>query len=88
MPPPPPHTGGALGRVYFSPDRTDSIATYPYRHLADGLPLLAAQVGRVLSGQALQVDTSGHDTDDAESVLRWHPTLWGYVWTRLTKRVR
>jgi folate-dependent phosphoribosylglycinamide formyltransferase PurN len=79
-------TGGVLARAFFTPEPGDSIATYPFRHLADGLPLLAEQVGRVLAGEDLRLEDplpDGH-----ESRLRWHPTLWGYLWTRLTKRVR
>jgi len=81
-------TGGVLARAYFDATPADSIATYPYRHLADGLPLLAEQVGRVLSGEVLQGEPAGHAPHGDESRLRWHPTMWGYVWTRLRRRVR
>lgn len=81
-------TGGVLARAYFSPDDADSIATYPYRHLADGLPLLAEQVGRVLSGEDVRTAVLADGADGEPSRLRWHPTLWGYLWTRVTKGVR
>jgi folate-dependent phosphoribosylglycinamide formyltransferase PurN len=81
-------TGGVLARAYFAPEPADSIATYPYRHLADGLPLLVDQVGRVLGGDDVRRDTAGGDLSEEPSVLRWHPTLWGYIWTRITKKVR
>jgi len=79
-------TGGVLARASFTPTRADSIATYPYRHLADGLPLLAEQVDRVLAGEPL-TDLPG-PADPDESRLRWHPTLGGYLWTRLRRGVR
>jgi phosphoribosylglycinamide formyltransferase 1 len=81
-------TGGVLAWAYFAPARTDTIATYPYRHLADGLPLLVAQVERVLAGETLSRSGSGPEGADAESRLRWHPTLWGYLWARARRGVR
>ena len=79
-------TGGVLARASFTPTETDTFATYPYRHLADGLPLVAEQIDRVLAGQGLDVLPAA--SDDATSQLRWHPTVWGYVWTRLRRGVR
>jgi folate-dependent phosphoribosylglycinamide formyltransferase PurN len=81
-------TGGVLARSYFTPTPADDFATYPYRHLADGLPLLAEQVDRVLAGQELRFLGPAEAADAVESRLRWHPTLWGYVWTRLRRGVR
>jgi folate-dependent phosphoribosylglycinamide formyltransferase PurN len=80
-------TGGVLDRAYFGPEPGDNFATYPYRHLADGLPLLAEQVGRVLGGGTLVEAGPGPDGAE-ESQLRWHPTLWGYLWRRLRRGVR
>jgi len=80
-------TGGVLARAYFTPEPGDNFATYPYRHLADGFPLLAEQIDRVLSGRPLEAAGPNPD-DDGVSVLRWHPTLWGYLWTRRRRGVR
>jgi hypothetical protein len=41
-------TGTVLARAYFTPGPEDSIATYPYLHLATGLPALADEVARLL----------------------------------------
>ena len=40
-------TGGVLARATFGVTEEDTIATYPYLHLAAGLPLLADQIDRV-----------------------------------------
>jgi Formyl transferase len=80
-------TGGVLARAYFAPGPTDTIATYPYRHLADGLPLLVEQIGHVVNGAELE-RAEPLPADDAGSQLRWHPTLWGYLWARLRRGVR
>ena len=81
-------TGGVLAQAYFAATTRDSIATYPYRQLADGLPLLVEQVDRVLSGEEIRGGTPGLAAPDGASQLRWHPTVWGYVWTRWRRRVR
>jgi phosphoribosylglycinamide formyltransferase-1 len=81
-------TRGVLARAVFAPPPPDSIATYPYRHLADGLPLLAEQIDRVLAGKEPgRAEPLGQD-DDGDSSLRWHPTLWGYLWARVRRGVR
>ncbi len=81
-------TGGVLARAYFEATPEDSIATYPYRHLADGLPLLVEQVGRVVNGEVVHGETGADALLGGESRLRWHPTVWGYLWTRLRRHVR
>lgn len=80
-------TGRVLARAHFVPAPEDSIATYPYHHLVGGLPLLVEQIGRVLAGLPLQ-DLGPAGGAGEESRLRWHPTLWGYLWTRVRRRVR
>jgi len=78
-------TGGVLAQAPFDTTRRDTIATYPYLHLAAGLPLLADQVGRVLDGNA-PTPVVGHPS--ATSRLYVHPTLWGYLWRWLARGVR
>jgi folate-dependent phosphoribosylglycinamide formyltransferase PurN len=79
-------TGGVLAQGTFEPGPDDSMATYPYLHLACGLPLLAACVKRSLEGEGLTRVESLDDSGD--STLRWHPTLWGYLFGRVVDRVR
>jgi phosphoribosylglycinamide formyltransferase 1 len=81
-------TGGVLARAYFTPVAGDSIATYPVRHLADGMPLLGEQIDRVLAGEVLSVEDPSRAPGDGVSQLRWHPTLWGYLWARIRRGVR
>jgi methionyl-tRNA formyltransferase len=92
-------TGRVLAQGTFRPGPTDSIATYPYLHLACGLPLLAEVLERVLAGPGESTATDPAVTDAAaqdaaapdaagESRLRWHPTLWGYLWGRVRRGVR
>lgn len=78
-------TGGVLARAYFEPTPGDSIATYPYLHLAAGLPALAEQVALVLGGGR---PTPVPDDPDAVSRLFSHPALWAYLWNRVTRGIR
>ncbi len=79
-------TGGVLGRATFTPGPEDTIATYPYLHLAAGLPVLAAEVEAVLAGRT--PTPLADDLPDGGSRLYHHPTVWGYAWRRITSGVR
>jgi folate-dependent phosphoribosylglycinamide formyltransferase PurN len=78
-------TGGILGQVTFTVTHEDSIGTYADLHLVHGLPLLAAQVEKVLEGGALEPVTTSVAPG---SYLRYHPTLWGYFRRRWSGGVR
>jgi hypothetical protein len=79
-------TGGILGQAIFTPDPVDSIATYPYLHLACAMPLLLEQVDAVLAGAHPEVVRPLPDAE--RSQLRWHPTAWDYVVARRRAGVR
>ena len=79
-------TGGVLARASFPVTRADSIATYPYLHLAAGLPLLVDQVTRALDGE--QLTPLVDDVAEGTSRLYLHPTVWAYGWRRIRSGVR
>jgi hypothetical protein len=78
-------TGGILGQARFEPDELDTFATYPYLHLAAGLPLLAEQASRLSSGEPPK--TVQRDPTEG-SALYYHPTAWSYLWNRWRRGVR
>lgn len=78
-------TGGILAQATFEVSGEDTIATYPDLHLVHGLPLLAAQVEKVLAGQQLEPLATSLATGTG---LYYHPTLWGYLWRRWHDGVR
>ena len=79
-------TGRVLARARFDTSPADSIVTYPYLHLAAGLPLLVDSVRTVLNGQQLApIDDHSPSVD---SRLFTHPTLWGYLRLWATRGVR
>jgi hypothetical protein len=79
-------TGVILGQATFPISREDSFVTYPYLHVAAGLPLLVRTVEEVVSDQPPRRQAPKETA--CESRLRYHPTLWGYVARRLTRSVR
>jgi folate-dependent phosphoribosylglycinamide formyltransferase PurN len=79
-------TGDVLARAPFAVTADDSIATYPYLHLAAGLPLLLDQVDRVLAGEKPVPLVEGGPP--GESRLHLHPTLWEYLRHRVGGGVR
>jgi folate-dependent phosphoribosylglycinamide formyltransferase PurN len=90
-------TGAVLGRAYVRTQPDDSIATYPYLGLVEGLPVLADQVDRLLSEDREDLgpprvygscgDPAGDLTTD-DSRLWSHPTLWGYLHRRIRDGLR
>ncbi len=78
-------TGGILAQVTFGITDEDSIATYPDLHLVHGLPLLGAQVEKVLAGGT--IEPVGESVAPG-SCLHYHPTLWGYLRRRWASGVR
>ena len=78
-------TGGILAQATFDVTGEDSIATYPDLHLVHGLPLLGAEVEKVLAGQRLEPKTTSLAPG---SGLYYHPTLWGYLLRRWRHGVR
>jgi folate-dependent phosphoribosylglycinamide formyltransferase PurN len=74
-------TGGILGQSTFDRAHDDTIATYPYLHLACGLPILVKVASALLSGAPVvpRPPLAGAEV----SHLRWHPTAWGYVANRV-----
>lgn len=74
-------TGGILFWEKVSPAATDNFITYPFR---------LATVGRHVAVRAIDDALHGrlHTAESNLPSQQWyHPTLWGYLWTGLTRRV-
>jgi folate-dependent phosphoribosylglycinamide formyltransferase PurN len=72
-------TGGILAQTTFDVSPEDTIATYPELHLVHGLPLLGAQVDKVMAGTPLETIPASVAPG---SGFYYHPTLWAYFWHR------
>jgi len=75
-------TGGVLYQARIEAEEGDSFATYPVLQLAAALPLMKAALNDVAEGS--MVPRAG----EGPSKQWYHPTLWGYWRTRLSRRVK
>jgi folate-dependent phosphoribosylglycinamide formyltransferase PurN len=78
-------TGGILAQTTFEVSGEDTIATYPDLHLVHGLPLLGAQLEKVMAGTELEPLQASIAPG---SGFYYHPTIWGYFWRRWRHRLR
>lgn len=76
-------TGAVLEQVRFLPSPDDSFVTYPYLHTAAGIPPLLRAVRGALAGTLQRRPAAS-----MPSRLRYHPTLWSYLATRVRRGVR
>lgn len=67
-------TGAVIEQVRFTIDKTDNFATYPYLHIAAGLPALRRAVQAVLDGRLVTLAGTAKP-----SRLRYHPTVVEYL---------
>ncbi|RWL48023.1 MAG: formyl transferase [Mesorhizobium sp.] len=74
-------TGGVLKQARGKPKTGDTIASYALRQAAFSLDICVEAVGNALAGK---LDTSD---PNLPSKQWYHPTIWFYLWTGLTKRV-
>jgi folate-dependent phosphoribosylglycinamide formyltransferase PurN len=77
-------TGTIIEQVSFPLSPEDSWVTYPYLHIAHGLPALVKAVQKARAGEL----TGSVERSDLDSKLRYPPTLWYYLWHRLRRGVR
>lgn len=71
-------TGGVLEQGIIQPAVKDNFVTYPLLQLAVGLPLLEKAIRKELDGKL----TIKEPLTKLPSKLWYHPTFWGYFWSR------
>jgi folate-dependent phosphoribosylglycinamide formyltransferase PurN len=74
-------TGSVLKQASIQYGPKDNFSTYPYLHLAAGLPLMVQTVREFLEGNVAESPLPGRET--AGSHLYHHPTAWSYLLGRL-----
>lgn len=77
-------TGRVIDQATFAISEKDSFVTYPYLHLAVGIPPLVNAVRSLLAGT---LHRAGNEPA-LPSRLRTHPTLLQYVFGRFRKGVK
>ncbi len=74
-------TGGIVRQVRGEPAPGDSIATYAHRLAALSRPICLAAVEEALTGRLAPQAAEG------QSRQWFHPPIWSYLWTGMTKGV-
>ncbi|CDX12562.1 Formyl transferase domain-containing protein [Mesorhizobium sp. ORS 3324] len=74
-------TGGVLKQARGKPKRGDSIASYALRQAAFSRDICIEAVNDALAGKLETIDPR------LPSRQWYHPTIWSYLWTGLTKRI-
>jgi folate-dependent phosphoribosylglycinamide formyltransferase PurN len=77
-------TGTIIEQVTFPLSDEDSWVTYPYLHIAHGLPALVGAAKKAKAGEL----AGSAERSDLESKLRYPPTAWGYLYRRIRHGVR
>jgi len=77
-------TGKIIEQAFFGTSKRDNFATYPYLHTAVGIPILLEAVKKCLSNELETKNPLG----TLGSKLRYHPTIWQYLYYRLRNGVR
>jgi folate-dependent phosphoribosylglycinamide formyltransferase PurN len=75
-------TGNILAQTTIPYTNGDNFVTYPYLQLAEGLVLLKQVIEKLGQGELKAVK------NNLDSSLWHHPTLWSYIWKRITKGVK
>ncbi|AZO62449.1 MAG: formyl transferase [Mesorhizobium sp.] len=74
-------TGGVLKQARGKSKRGDTIASYALRQAAFSRDICVQAVAEALAGKLTTIDPG------LPSKQWFHPTIWSYLWTGLTKRV-
>jgi len=74
-------TGGVLKQARGKPAPGDTIASYALRQAAFSRDICVEAVGDALAGKLAAIDPA------LPSKQWFHPTIWSYLWTGLTKRI-
>ncbi|MCD2181944.1 formyl transferase [Rhizobium sp. GN54] len=75
-------TGGVIGQVRVTPTRKDTLHTYPLLLTAAGTDIAVRAVTDALAGALRPVEAT-----QAPSRQWYHPTLWSWLWTGMTRGI-
>lgn len=75
-------TGGVLKQAIIQVSSADNFNTYPYLQIGAAIPIMRQVLNEIQTGTVKAIDGV------LPSKLYSHPTLWGYLATRLRKGVK
>lgn len=75
-------TGGILYQGIITPTKKDNFITYPLLQVSEGILLMKKALNDIIN------NTVNPQKGGADSKLWYHPTIWKYLYVRLTKGVK
>lgn len=75
-------TGGILYQGIIKPTKKDNFITYPFLQVSEGIELMKKAIHDISN------NTVSPKKGGMESKLWYHPTIWKYLYLRLTKGVK
>ena len=75
-------TGNIIGQSVVLPSPNDNFTTYPLLQLSSGITLLEQAIENYFIN-AIQLKIAA-----SESRLWYHPTIWEYLYNRITKKIK
>lgn len=75
-------TGNIINQSQVVPTSKDNFSTYPLLQLASGIKMLISAVENYFNGNIETLTAKG------ESKLYSHPTIWSYLYYRVTRKVK
>ncbi len=76
-------TGSVIYQENITVTKQDDFSTYPLIQLASGIKLLTKAIENFFNGTL-----SSQKERNLESILWYHPTIWGYLYHRIFKGVK
>lgn len=75
-------TGNIIYQQQVLPTKADNFSTYPLLQIAEGIKILIRAIKSYFDGSIVINDVN------TESNLWFHPTMWSYIYNRITKGVK
>lgn len=75
-------TGNIISQSQVTPTSKDNFSTYPLLQLSSGIKLLIPAIENYFNESIETLHAKG------ESKLYYHPTIWEYVYYRITRKVK
>lgn len=76
-------TGGVLFQQNISPISKDNFVTYVYLQLGEGLKIMNKAISNFMNNKLEE-----KEPQTKESKLWYHPTIWFYLYKRITKGIK
>lgn len=75
-------TGNIIYQQTINISEKDNFSTYPFLQLAEGLKLLNKAIKTYFENKIIT------QKRNLESILWYHPTIWQYIYNRISKKVK